>query len=62
MLAFSVPMAVRTTGVVSDVAQLFMRLIPTKVSGESHWSFDVPTFPEYAPYFVADEDMHLAHE
>ena len=55
-------MAVRTTGVVSDVAQLFMRLIPTKVSGESHWSFDVPTFPEYAPYFVADEDMHLAHE
>lgn len=57
LLAFSIPMVVRTTGVVSDMTQVFMRLVPKTVSGKSSWSFAIPEFPEWAPYFVADEDL-----
>lgn len=51
LLAFTVPMAARTTGAVTDKAKIFMRVIPRKVNGQSHRNFKVPPFPVRAPFF-----------
>ena len=51
LLAFTVPMAARTTGAVADKAKIFMRVIPRKVNGQAHRNFKVPSFPTRAPFF-----------
>ena len=53
LLAFTVPMAARTTGAVADKAKIFMRIIPRKVNGQAHRNFKVPSFPMRAPFFEA---------
>ncbi len=57
LLSFNIPMMARTTGVISDAAQVFLKVIPVTVSGQSAWNFTIPEFPDHAPYFLADEYM-----